>query len=92
VTTLHVLFRKYTPAHVQKMATGKVIATALRTGSMVRLDLPLLIYRMRNWSVHGSAVDSNFRSVWRLKHYINTVLSALIDAHLAIAQLLLSKV
>lgn len=92
VTTLSALHEKYTPVHVQSFATGKKIQAALSTGSLAQLDLPILIYLMRNWSVHGGLIDSSFRSVQRFRLYIDTILEALSEVHLGASLALLGKV
>ncbi|WP_457354184.1 hypothetical protein [Roseateles sp. P5_D6] len=92
VTTLHSLFYKYTPSDVQNMATGKVIRNALTSGNFSALDLPLLIYAMRNWSVHGGIIGSSFRSDTRFDMYIGTVQMALADVHETLAKKLLTIV
>jgi hypothetical protein len=91
VTTLHSLFYKYTPVEQQGRQTGQIIQSAMSSGVMSALDAPVLIYLMRNWSVHGGLIDSSFRSEGRFKMYIDTVLSMLADAHLAISGTLLSR-
>lgn len=92
ITTLQVLHEKYTPAHVQVMANGRKVQSAISTGNMAPLDLPTLIYLMRNWGVHGGLIDSSFRSVNRFRLYIDTVLEALSEIHLGASTVLLAKV
>jgi hypothetical protein len=91
VTTLHALFHKYTPPEVQKMKTGKAIQEALDTGNLTSLDLPTLIYLMRNWSVHGGVIDSSFRSEKRFRSYIDIILESLTEIHLGTASALLAR-
>lgn len=88
---LKVLHSKYTPIQYQTMATGNVINQCLTSGSYSSLDMPTLIYLMRNWSVHGSILGSNFRSVPRFNLYIDTINEALSDVHLGISKELLTK-
>jgi hypothetical protein len=89
---IQVLHEKYTPIHYQKMATGRLIASAVKTGNYSALDMPLLIYLMRNWSVHGGLLGSSFRSVPRFDLYINTVSDVLSEIHLGLSAELLRRV
>ncbi|MGY4828208.1 hypothetical protein ACVNIS_06500 [Sphaerotilaceae bacterium SBD11-9] len=89
VTTLHSLFYKYTPTEVQGMPTGKVVKQALISGNYATLDLALLIYAMRNWSVHGGIIGSSFRSDTRFDRYMNSIQMALADIHDGLAAALL---
>lgn len=92
ITILQVLYEKYTPKHVQSIGTNKKIQTALNSGSLTPIDLPILIYLMRNWSVHGGLTDSSFRSVQRFRLYIDTVLEALSEIHVGASFAILGKV
>jgi len=89
---LQVLHEKFTPTPYRTKGVGKKIQTAITTGSYAGLDLAAIIYSMRNWSLHGSAIGSSFRSVPRFKAFIATVLAALADVHHGIATELLKKV
>ena len=89
---LQVLHEKYTPLQYQKMASGKLITAAVASGNYSKLDLPLLIYLMRNWSVHGGLLGSSFRSVPRFDLYIKTIARALSEVHISIASVLRTKV
>lgn len=91
-TTLQAIYEKYTPAHVQAMTNGRKIRSAISTGNMAALDLPTLIYLMRNWGVHGGLIDSSFRSVKRFRVYIDTILEALSEIHLGASANLLTKI
>ena len=90
-TTLTALHFKYTPIQYQNMATGKKIAKAITSGNLTSLDLPTLIYQMRNWMVHGGIVSSNFRSTKGFEKYVETVNEALSLIHLHLAQQLVLK-
>lgn len=61
ITTLDVIFSKYTVARQQQMGLGKKLSQAAKTGSYSKLDLPSLIYVTRNWNVHGVLISSSFR-------------------------------
>jgi hypothetical protein len=92
VTTLHALHYKYTPVDVQTRGAGRKVEEALNTCNFSVLDLPILIYLMRNWSLHGALIDSSFRSVARFKKYIDTVFEALSEIHFGISKELLNRV
>lgn len=85
-TVLKALHYKYTPIHYQNMSTGKKVATAISSGNLAALDVPTLMYLMRNWSVHGGIVSSNFRSVSGFEEYISTMNEALALIHLCFSQ------
>jgi len=91
VTTLEAIFSKYTPADAQATSNGKTIRTAIATRNLANLDLPLLIYLMRNWTVHGNMIDGAFGSMPRFRTYIDTVLIALSEIHAGASQALLGK-
>lgn len=88
---LQILHEKYTPVQYQTTATGKLIASVLKSNSFSALDMPTLIYLMRNWSVHGGLLGSNFRSVPRFDLYIKTVSDALAEVHSSLAARMLAK-
>lgn len=92
LTVLQVLHEKYTPAQYRNMATGKLIQQAITTGDYTRLDVPTLIYLMRNWSVHGGVVSSSFRSVPRFNSYISIVSSSLALIHVQLAKKLIAAI
>ena len=85
-TILKALHFKYTPLQYQNMPTGKKVASAISSGNLAALDLPTLIYLMRNWAVHGGIVGSNFRSVSGFDKYISTLNEALSLVHLSLSQ------
>jgi hypothetical protein len=91
VMTLESIFLKYTTPEIRRRKTGKLIQSAISTGNLSALNLPILIYQMRNWSVHGALLDSAFRNEARFKAYIDTVLAALSDVHANISQVFLQK-
>jgi hypothetical protein len=84
--TLQVIHLKYTPVQYQHFATGTLISGALSSGNFAALDVPTLIYLMRNWSVHGGIIGSSFRSVPRFRHYIATISDALAQIHAHVAK------
>jgi hypothetical protein len=78
LTTLHVIFSKYTVEKQQGMPIGKKLSKAISTGSLSVLDLPTLIYATRNWSVHGVLISSSLRgSSKKFDLWIDTVNLAL---------------
>jgi hypothetical protein len=81
VSVLEVLHKKYTPVQYQSMSTGTKITHAIATGNYTPLDIPTLIYTMRNWSVHGVIIGSSFRSVPGFKAYIENISEALATIH-----------
>jgi len=90
-TVLKALHFKYTPIQYQNMATGKKVATAINSGNLTGLDLPTLMYLMRNWMVHGGIVSSNFRSTSGFDKYVGAVNETLSLVHLHLAQQLVLK-
>jgi hypothetical protein len=85
-SVLKALHFKYTPVQYQSTGSGKAVTAAIASGNLSALDLPLLIYLMRNWSVHGGFVNSNFRSVRGFDTYIDTVSEAMSIIHLGVAK------
>jgi hypothetical protein len=61
ITTLDVIFHKYTVAKQQKTSIGNKLSQAITTGSYSNLDLSTLIYATRNWNIHGVHISSSFR-------------------------------
>jgi hypothetical protein len=92
VTTLESIFFKYTTLEIQQKSAGEKIRAAIASGNMTALDLPVLIYQMRNWSVHGGLLDSSFKNEARFRAYIDTVLGALSEVHANISQVLLQNI
>jgi hypothetical protein len=90
-TILRALHFKYTPINYQNRGTGKKIELAIDSGNLAHLDLPILIYQMRNWMVHGGIVSSSFRSTKGFEKYIGTVSEALSLVHLHLAQKIVLK-
>jgi hypothetical protein len=82
VTTLQALHSTYVPISSAGKGASKKIGAALAAGSWASLDVPLLIYALRNWSVHGNTIDSSFRSKPRFLTYVTTLTDALADVHM----------
>jgi hypothetical protein len=91
VTTLGALHYKYTPPDAQSRGVSKRVGQALTTGSLAQLDLPTIIYLMRNWGIHGALIDSNFRSVTRFRSFIGNILGSTAAIHYGVSNALLAK-
>lgn len=90
---LDVIYRKYSDPGQYKRANYKTIANALKTNNKELLDLPLVIYLTRNWTLHGSLLNSGFRGPKeKFVLYINTVNQALADIILGAAKAIQSKI
>lgn len=87
---LQVLHEKYTPTQYRSIATGKLIQKAIETGDYTSLDVPTLIYLMRNWIVHGGVLSSSFRSVLRFNSYISIISNSLALIHVQLSDKLLA--
>jgi hypothetical protein len=61
LTTLDVIFFKYTVARQQKLGVGKKLSQAITSKTYNHLNLPTLIYATRNWNIHGVLISSSFR-------------------------------
>ncbi len=80
VRIIDLIYYKYTPdSYKGRGSAGKAIEEVVIGGKPVSsLDLPTLIYATRNWTVHGSLVDSSFRGApQQYQLYITTVTKAL---------------
>lgn len=80
VRIIDLIYYKYTPdSYRGKGKAGKAIKAVVVDGRPVTsLDLPTLIYATRNWTVHGSLVDSSFRGApQQYQLYVTTVTKAL---------------
>lgn len=88
--TLQVIHEKYTPASYQNKGIGRKLQESIQNGNADNLDLPTIIYAMRNWSLHGSILGSSFRSTSRFAAFLDTINDALSEIH-ALAATELSK-
>ena len=88
---LEAIFRKYVPADIQKKKVGKTLQTAIESGNYSALDVPTLIYLMRNWTVHGAMMDGAFGGIARFEGYIDSLLQALALVHVGASKALLAK-
>jgi hypothetical protein len=80
VRLIDLIYYKYTPdSYRGKGKAGKAIKEVVVGGKPISsLDLLTLIYATRNWTVHGSLVDSSFRGApQHYQLYITTVTKAL---------------
>jgi hypothetical protein len=79
VRLIDLIYYKYTPdSYKGRGPTGKAIEDVVVQGKPVSsLDLPTLMYATRNWTVHGSLVDSSFRGApQQYQLYITTITKA----------------
>ena len=60
-TLVEIVYHKYTTSAERQRGIGRELGRALADRSLVRLDLPLLIYATRNWNIHGVLLSSSFR-------------------------------
>ena len=63
VRVIDLIYHKYTPsAYRARGDSARAIRDVVLNGHPVTgLDLPTLLYSTRNWTVHGSLLDSSFR-------------------------------
>jgi hypothetical protein len=90
--TFQVLHEKYTPVSYQGMGIGRKLQDSIQIGDANNLDLPTIIYAMRNWSLHGSLLGSSFRSASRFSVFIDTINDALSEIHSLAASKLLANI
>lgn len=88
VTTLQAINAKYVPAEARTSGKGKAIDSAAQTGDVSGLDLPMLLYVFRNWSVHGNALDGSFGGRPKFKEYLEILSESLAEVHVGTAELL----
>lgn len=78
ITTLDVIYYKYTVAKQQNTGQGKKLFQAASTKIYNYLDLPTLIYATRNWNIHGVLITTSFRGPKRkFNLWIDTINLAL---------------
>lgn len=80
VRVIDLIYYKYTPSgYKSKGPAARAIAdVALGSKSVTSLDLPTLIYATRNWTIHGSLLDSSFRGApQQYQLYITTITKSL---------------
>lgn len=80
VRVVDLIYYKYTPSSYKgKGDAAKAIANvALGNKAVTSLDLPTLIYATRNWTVHGSLLDSSFRGApQQYQLYMTTITKSL---------------
>jgi hypothetical protein len=91
VTTLQAIDAKYIPASVKLKGNPKIISLAAASGNIQSLDLPMLIYAFRNWSVHGNVIHGSFGSLPRFRQYVDVLTRTLADVHVGTARTLLAS-
>lgn len=80
IRVIDLIYHKYTPdTYKGKGHAAKAVEAVVVGGNPVSsLDLPTVIYAARNWTVHGSLVDSSFRGAPKqYQLFITTVTKAL---------------
>ena len=78
VTTLEVIYHKYTVASEQARGVGKKLHHAATAKNYSGLDLATLIYATRNWNIHGVLITTSFRGPeQKFNLWIDTVNAAL---------------
>jgi hypothetical protein len=82
---------KYTPVSYQSKGIGRKLQASIQNGNADNLDLPTIIYAMRNWSLHGSLLGSSFRSASRFSAFLGTINEALSEIHALAANELSTK-
>lgn len=87
VSTLNAIYTKYLSHHTGGQA-AKTIATAA-AGNLSVLDMPTLLYALRNWSVHGNALEGSFGTRPGFLNYVVTLEGVLAEVHLQTATKLL---
>lgn len=73
IGVLEGIMHKYIPAEALNYKNGVLIRSALSSGNLTTLDLPTLIYLMRNWIVHGAMMDGAFGGIVRFESYIEKI-------------------
>jgi hypothetical protein len=91
VSTLQAIASRHFPAGILSTGIAKAISEAIKSQNLAPLDLPLLIYALRNWSVHGNTLDSSFRGLPKFRAYVDTLLETIADVHLAASGIILQK-
>lgn len=79
--TFQVVHEKYTPVSYRNRGIGIKLQLSIQNGNANNLNLPDIIYALRNWSLHGSLLGSSFRSTSRFTTFIDTVNDALSEIH-----------
>ena len=90
VTTLKAIHLKYVPHGTHHGACANALASAANSGSAASLDLATMIYGLRNWSIHGNALDGCFGSQPRQMRYVELLTNVLADVHFNTARALRS--
>ena len=63
IRVIDLIYHKYTPSTYRSKGDSARAIEDVVVGSkaITSLDLPTLIYATRNWTIHGSLLDSSFR-------------------------------
>jgi hypothetical protein len=92
LSTLNAIQTKYLSHGTPKGRTAKLIAAAAASGNVAPLDLAMLLYAFRNWSIHGSALDGCFGSRPGFLRYVGILQQSLAEVHVCTAEQILSKI
>ncbi|VXD12946.1 hypothetical protein [Planktothrix paucivesiculata] len=88
VSTLQAIYRKYLPSNIRGR-TARAIQQAVQAGNANSLDMPTLLYGLRNWSVHGNTLHGCFGSHPRFYEYTSLLQETLADIHYDVANTLI---
>jgi hypothetical protein len=84
-STIFAINEKYVPTDARNFGTGRIVAQAANTGDLSKLDLPILLYAFRNWSVHGNSIDGSFGGIAKFEKYVSILIEILADVHQAVS-------
>jgi hypothetical protein len=88
VSTLEAIYLKYLPK--PKKAVEEAVK-AVKAGNVDSVEIPMLLYQFRNWSVHGNTLHGCFGSEPGFLEYVSLLQEILADVHYATATKLMSS-
>lgn len=91
ITTLSSIYSKYIPSGTVRGKAGKALFDAANKGCSSNVDLPIMLYGFRNWSLHGNAIDGCFGSHVAFTRYQEILTTVLAQVHLNVSSELLRK-
>lgn len=80
---------RYVPSSERRKRLARVLETAAATGNYSAIDMPILIYMIRYWSVHGNTLDGAFEGKLNYLQVVESCQDALADIHVSTSTLLL---
>lgn len=92
VSALCAIHTKYLSHSNPVGATAKAIESAAVSGRVSALDLATLLYALRNWSVHGNALDGCFGSRSGFRRYVQILQEVLASVHVTTATKLAANI